>query len=505
LNTKTENIPRLTIVKCSTIQNTPQAESAINVAEKNIINSQIEWMSQNLISTDVIGDATYLNFIQNLVNYGADHGKKDVTNFLNREIITHDVIPKKCIQIQNELKSDLKDTEFTISYSTWENFQNENYVTVFVYYFTQDFEYKIEVLGTRKCSDYEDEMANLVREIVMPYRSNNGEIIKCVSDEPCGDFETYPCIISRISKIIMKSINASDENKNFFNKIYTKAHDVMATKVKNPFASICDEEKMKFFFSFHQFVKDNEVIANALIKTFMSLLGTLFSAIMNLIETTEAGNHCVTANKVYLWYKKLLKFYSEFTCDDKIANGIATLILKLIKESFNNKIHDLYQIAVFLNPNFKSLKFLTLSERNVLLDIVKKNLEKLMSDEDTDAEHLPPSKKQKTAASKNQTHLSDTFAEFMDCTMESVDDQVNSEIQRYMGYKLDNPVDIIEFWASNDSFPYMKKLAKNYLNLPSCTFYNNCCFLSDGHEFYQKCKNLHADDIENLTFLHRNL
>lgn len=292
-------------------------------------------------------------------------------------------------------------------------------------------------------------------------------------------------------------MNASEENKIFFKKIYQKANEVMKVQQKHTFDDSSVDEKLKIFFELYEFSKESDLPNNSIIKKFQNLFGTLFSAISSLIETTEDGSHCVTANRIYLWCKKFLKYYSDFSSDDKISQSIGALLLKLIKESFTNSIQDLYQIAVFLNPNFKSLKFLTLNERNNLLDIVRKNLEKLMN-EDNDGTQPPVAKKQKM-------HLNDTFLEFMDITMESLDDQVNSEIQCYMGFKLENPIDIVEFWRTNDCFPYLKKLARNFLNLPSCTFHANCCFLSAGNEFFQKCRHLPAEDIENLTFLHQNL
>lgn len=310
-------------------------------------------------------------------------------------------------------------------------------------------------------------------------------------------------MISRISKVIINTLNASDENKIFFKKIYLKAHEVIKIQQKSTFEESSDEEKLKIFFELYEFSKESDLPNNSIVKKFLNLFGTLFSAISSLIETTEDGNRCVTANRIYLWCKKFLKFYSEFSSDDKISHNIGILLLKLIKENFTNNIQDLYQIAVFLNPNFKSLKFLSTSERGNLLDIVRKNLQMLMNNEENDGAQPPVAKKQKIM--KNQSHLNDTFLEFMDITMESLDDQVNSEIQCYMGFKLENPIDIVEFWRTNDCFPYLKKLARNFLNLPSCTFHANCCFLSAGNEFFQKCRHLPADDIENLTFLHQNL
>lgn len=505
--------PSVSVSSTSTLNKTSQAQPtslirtycrpdnhACSNAEKCLINAQIQWLSQSLISTEILGDSTYLNFLQSLINFGAEYGKQKVTNFINRNAICHEMIPQMCKRVQSELISALKETEFSISYCTWSNVKDEKYVTVFVYYFNNEFEYKNAILGTRRC--IEQDKIETVKEITKMYLSSS-ENLKCVTEEDIKDFETYPCIISRISKMILKAMTASEENKTFFKKIYQKAHEVLKVRPKAPFEDCSDNEKLKIFYELYDFSKESEPPGNSIIKKFTNIFGTLFSAISSLTETSEHGNHCVTANRIYLWYKKFLKYYSEFYCDDKLINNIASLLLKLIKENFTDNICEIYQIAVFLNPNFKSLKFLTLLERNALLDIVKKNLQKLMNDDGDGETSQPVQKKQKIA--KNQTHLNDTFFEFMDITMESLDDQVNSEIQCYMGFKLENPVDIVKFWRTTDCFPYLKKLARNYLNLPSCTFHGNCCFLSAGNEFYQKCRHLPVDDTENLTFLHQNL
>lgn len=505
--------PSVSVSSTSTSNKTSQAQptslirssytrpdnQAYNNVERFLINAQIQWLSQSLISTEILGDSTYLSFLQNLINFGADYGKQKVTNFINRNAICHEMIPQKCKIVQSELMSALKDTEFSISYCTWSNVKDEKYVTVFVYYFNNNFEYKNAILGTRKC--IESETFEIVKEITKMYQSSS-ENLKCVTDEDdVEEFDTYPCMISQISKMILTALNASDDNKNFFKIIFQKAHEVLKIHPKRNFEESSDDEKLKMFYELYEISKESEPPANSVIKKFINLLGILFSAISSLTEVNEDGTHCVTANRIYLWCKKFLKFYSEFSSEDKLMNNIAATLLKLIKENFTDSIYELYQIAVFLNPNFKSLKFLTLIERNVLLDIVKKNLQKLMSEDQEQAQ--PVAKKLKI--SKNQTHHNETFLEFMDITMESLDDQVNSEIQCYMGFKLENPVDILEFWRTTDCFPYLKKLARNYLNLPSCTFHGNCCFLSAGNEFYQKCRHLPADDIENLTFLHQNL
>lgn len=466
--------------------------SMLDIAARNLALSQIHWLSQSLVSTEVVSDSAYLNFLQNLVNFGADFGKQKISNIINRNVITQQMIPKKCEAVQLELMSALKDTEFSISFRKWSNIRDEHYITIFGYFFTADFEYRTHILGTRRCESNENVM-NVVREISDGYKTVKDAKLKCVSDVDEDDFESFPCIVSQISKVISAAIDSSQESKKFFKKMFNFAHETLGIPIKTPFEESPNDQKMKILFEFHQQLKSNEDLQrDGPTEKFMQLLGPLFSAITSLTETTDDGARCVTANKVYLWFTKLLKLYSA----KKVNDETAATILKTIESI---KIHEIYQVAVFLDPNFKNLKFLDAKERSELLEIVKKNLQTMMGDDDSSE---PPEKKHKINQSKSP--VNDTFLEFMDITMESVDDQVNSEIQCYMGHKLENPIDIVEFWRENDCFPYLKKLARNFLNLPSCTFHSNCCFLSAGNELYQKCQNLPAEDIETLTFLHQN-
>ena len=445
------------------------------------------------MSTEIFSDSTYLNFLQNLVNFGADFGKQKISNIINRNVIIAQMIPRKCESVQLELMNALKDTEFSISFSKWCNTRDEHYVTVFGYFFSSDFEYRTHILGTRRCYENENVMS-VVREISDGYKTVKDAKLKCVSDVTEDDFEIFPCIVSQISKVITTAINCSHESRHLFKKLSTFAHEVIGISMKNSFEAASNDQKVKVLFELYQHFKSNEDLQrDGMIEKFMQLLGPLFSAITSLTESADDGTRCVTANKVYLWFTKLLKLYGTKQVNDEIAATICKTVEAI-------KIHEIYQVAVFLDPNFKNLKFLDSSERSILLDIVKKNLQKMMGDDDSSE---LPEKKQKINQSKSP--VNDTFIEFMDITMESVDDQVNSEIQCYMGHKLDNQVDTVEYWRENECFPYLKKLALNFLNLPSCTFHSNCCFLSSGNEFYQKCQNLPADDIETLTFLHQNL
>lgn len=479
------------VVKSSRSENV----SMLELAAKNLALAQIHWLSQTLMTSEIVSDATYLNFLQQVVNFGADFGKQKISNIINRNVICQQMIPKRCENVQVELMHAMKDTEFSVSFRKWSNIRDERYVTVFGYFFTPEFEYRNHILGTRRCDD-SDDVINVVKEISDGYKTVKDAKLKCVCDDAGSDFESFPCIVGQISKVIVAAINVSADSKKFFKKLFQFAHETLNVPIKHSFEDSTDDDTVKLLFELHQHVKTNyECQGDPLVEKFTQLLGSLFSAISSLTETFDDGARCVTANKVYLWFKKFLKLYSSKKSDDDNAS----VVFKAIEAI---SIHEIYQVAVFLDPNFKNLKFLEASERSSLLDIVKKNLQRMMGDDDA---VQPPAKKQKCGKIQPKASVNDTFLEFMDITMESVDDQVNSEIQCYMGFKLENPVDIVEFWRETECFPYLKQMARNFLNLPSCTFHSNCCFLSAGNELYQKCQNLPAEDIETLTFLHQNL
>lgn len=466
----------------------PDSSSMLETAGRNLAFSQIHLMCHSLMRMDIINEPSYISFLQSLVNYGADFGRQNISNVINSNVICQQMIPEKYETVQLELMNSLNGTEFSISFHKWNSGIND-FVTVVGYFFTPDFQFNNQILGTKQC-EHDEDVIKVVREITDGYKTVGDVKLKCVCGGPDNDFESFPCMVQQLSKVILDAIDASPDRKEFF-----KLTEEL-TKVPIEQSSF---QKLKALYKVYQKVNTNEDFhVDPIVKKFTQLVGSLFSAISSLAATSENGSSCVTANKVYLWFKKLLKLYTSMKTEDETAG----IILKAIEAI---KIPEIYQIAVFLDPNFKNLKFLESSERNKLLDIVRKNLRRMMIDDDS---MQPPTKKRKCQSSPSQAqmNLNDSFSEFMDFAMiNPVDDQVNSEIQCYTGFKLEDPVDIVHFWRQTECFPYLKKLARNILNLPSCTFHSDCCFLSAGNEFYQNFQNLPAHQIETFTFLHQNL
>lgn len=478
-------LPSVTISKSSK----PGNSGMLETAGQNLAFAQIHLMCHSLVRMDVINDQSYMGFLQSLVNYGADFGKQNISNVINSNVICQQLIPGKYEAVQMELMNALSGTEFSVSFHKWSN-GIDNFVTVVGYFFTPDFHFKNQILGTKQCN-HDDDVIKTVREVTAGYKTVGDVKLKCVCGETNESFEFFPCMVQQISKVILDAIDKSPHRKEFFKL----AEELINIPMKQSL-NASNFHKLKIFHKMHQQISSNDDLQiNSTIKKFTQLVGSLFSAISSLAATSENGSCCVTANKVYLWFKKLLKLYTSMKAEDENAG----IILRAIEAI---KIPDVYQIALFLDPNFKNLKFLDSSERNKLIDLVKKNLRKMMIDDDA---MQPPAKKRQCRSNPSMSDINDSFSEFMDFAMTNpVDDQVNSEIQCYTGFKLEDPIDIVIFWRQTECFPYLKKLARNILNLPSCTFHSDCCFLSADNEFYKNFQNVPAQQIETLTFLHQN-
>ena len=83
------------------------------------------------------------------------------------------------------------------------------------------------------------------------------------------------------------------------------------------------------------------------------------------------------------------------------------------------------------------------------------------------------------------------------------EDFTNSEIQRYLGMHFEETVDVMNFWKNSEDLPIMKKLARNIFNVPACSLYSGCCYLSQREQETCKCK-LKNEEIESYIFLNHN-
>lgn len=460
-----------------------------------LIRKFLLFVSKGLYTSDLCTDQNFLELAQILIKIGAECGNQKVSSLINKDQIYDEVLPTFFVHTKNSLKDSLDHTKYSISYEKCAD-KNENiYLIVFSYYLDENFEYCHSILATRGIEGYAGQAeSKIIKSICAEYGEINGKLNCIQSGKSDETFESFPCIVNVISDIISDSFAV---HSTFFEALYNEISQKI--EINKSYKDASTLEKLKVFYVYYSYSKEIQENESTISRNFKNVFGLLLSAI-----TSIRNNQKVTTNEVFLWIKKFQKFYSTPFGDDENMNSIKARLYQSINKNIHHFNKELYQIAVFLDPNFKSLKFLDPSEKSKLLDIVKRKLETII---DNSIDSPGPSKKLKTSNNESEADscVASDFLEFMDITMEDSSDIATSEIQRYMGFKLEKSTDIMEFWRSANNFPYLKILAKNTLNLPGCSFYGKCCFVTHENPFYDRCKFLNSNEIEHLTFLYQNL
>jgi hypothetical protein len=451
-----------------------------------LIEKQIKFMSKGLYSTNILDDPNFLALAQNLLEIGAHYGNQNVDYLLNKKTVCEDVIPRLVDATQHRLRETLKNLDFTISFKQWEDSEGNQHLTIFAYFLDEDFAYKNVVLATKLVMD--EPLSSLVLQVCKDEYSFSGRKLKCISNIPnCDDnFETFFCMVSVFSGIICDCFQSYG---GYFKVIY----DAVVERIGGGklFENASPDEIMRAFYRFSQVLKESPEKSEKSLDSFYRYFGTIFSAISSIQNSQK-----ITISEIFLWFRRFLNIYSENSNGyPEIPESLRKEVVEAVKTK-QSLLKDFHRIAVFLDPNFKNLKFLEQDERAKLLDTIKQQLKEVIG------ESPAPSNKRIKLDSES---TNETFLEFMDISMENDEDLATAEIQRYMGFKLENPTNLTEFWRTTDNFPHLKILARNLLNVPSCSFHNSCCFLSCDSPIYTRSRNLQPDEIESLTFLHQNL
>ena len=223
-----------------------------------------------------------------------------------------------------------------------------------------------------------------------------------------------------------------------------------------------------------------------------------------LVEITETmgGQKWVTISAVRPFLYKLLHISFNTTSND-------TPLEKSIKESLKNnlsgryseKTMDLLNKACFLDPRFRSLSFLTVEEKEVVIDnVFDEMLVTNLTISGSTNENVGPKPKK----SKLLTLLGDVFEHTSSPSL-TPQTAAKKEIDHY---KTEEPVieNPLEWWKKNkERFPGLATLAKRYLAITATSVPSERAFSLAGHIVNAKRSCLLPENVRMLLFLAENL
>lgn len=497
------------------------SKMSLNPSQPKISNEQITtigrsqayFVYKDLRPIDMFDDEKYRSLMQTMISIGANYGMQNVNTIISHGSNVRNIISNMALELKESIKPKISDNKLAITFDIWSN-GNVRFLTVFCYFISDSIELKKYYLGTRTMYKSTSlEINNLVINILSEYVNDPVDVInnsilvigkgQSIISYAFKDSTKTLCCCEMISNIIERALDAKHEKLvSVFHAIETlqkcnaitmPAEDSLSNKFEVKIA-LLDYFCLHFIELEKQFPEhlSDYVIKNIEIEDIKLLIKLVhpFQQCLGSLSTDQNTK----LNEVYLWKKKLVKHCQICEEDTTFIKFFKTELLQLLSDEMI--IEDLHKVAVFLDPNFKNLKFLTEDERLEVIEIVKKLLDKHSKKEEA-AGNEPLQKKQKT-------QINNVFLEFMDCSDIGSEESLQLDIKGYMDFRLSEPTTVLKFWKNDAVSSSLKLLVRSVLNIPACSASAKYKFSKEGKSFRENRILIKSNDIDNVLFMHYN-
>lgn len=429
----------------------------------------------------------FLSFGQYLINIGAEYGKVNIENIFADEswwAAQFEEYKKLSGILKKMLKNKFEDQKFALSCDYWTDPNRKtNFLTLYGHHIDEQFEIKKVNLGTVSFTadfaiiDYKQ----LIISILENYFGNEVEaelflakttivIFDEMSDLFKG-YSTIQCSCLALNGIAQQLIVESNGSR-------FVPSDIMAS---DNWSNVWD------------YLESD--VANAESKALLQMLDPFTEASKSLSNDQKP-----TINEVYIFRKKLIDQFknANIVASEHIRNVAQTLIEQLFP------ISNVHQIAVFLDPRFKSLKFMDHEEKSNVIKMVSKMIS---ATEEGGGDETNSQRNPFGANSSQLSNCADSskyLLEYMDIS-EDVNDK-HEEIDVYINMKLSDvySANILEFWESRYDLPNLRQLAKEILCIPAAAVVSEKIFSDDANLFVRRRLNMEIDNIKQMLYIHEN-
>lgn len=511
---------------------------------------QMEFLTKTMMPAKIMETEEFQRLAQHFVKIGSNYGQVNVSDLLLDRTQLLIERTRMLSQIHSNLQNIIANYHLSYACDMWHDAnRNKYYLSLAGHYIDENFERQRCVFGVRTITHTESQRAEHVRNNVV-------EILRACSGH-ASHLET--------ERFIANSVMVSNmhcERSDRFTSIScaaTKLTDIVGELLADPMLevaktcslirAICkDFPKSPAHQASLQWVLDeydptswsyvwqllnrcSEAKDSKELSTEMMSSIHVITNILQPFQQASLSLSCTsspTINQVYVFRKKLedvfvLPYYNE----PPVIGQLKTKARTLIQEKFS--ISNLHKLAVFLDPRFKSLKFLNDSERAAVIAMTKK----LIAGGGTVAFGRAEDLSKKRPLIKSDAHKSEYLMEYMDdkviasstngasgssrvdskseYLMEYMDDHVvldgaANEVDIYLNLKLNNSVatDILQFWKSRKDLARLRELARSILCIPACSSAGACVFAEDAVALAKKRLAVDADDLAAALLINGN-
>lgn len=438
----------------------------------------------------------FLNFGQYLINMGAEYGKINIDTILDgRNSLNGSLGDSFTNTLQKMLKPKFEDHKMSLSCDYWTDHNRKmNFFTLYGHYIGNDiFGIKKANLGTVNFTedfsaiDYKQ----LVTSILEDYFTNDSDIETFLSKSTIVVFDdmsnclksysTIYCSCLKLNQIVQMLLDES----NYRNVIPNE---------------VLESDSWFNIWEYLELVDEPNVDMHT-IDELKQILDPFTKALKNLSSDQKP-----TINEVYIFRKKLEDHFRNKRFSNTKINELA---LNLIREEF--PMTNLHKIAVFLDPRFKSLKFMTQDDKTNVINMVSKMISSDEGDanimtfgEENDTKSTIIKTANSTSGVSDNTDSTKYLIEYMDIVEER--DETHDEVDMYMNLKFNDiySTNILEFWESRYDLPHLRQLARDILCIPASAIVSEKHFLDEAKLLAKRRLNMEIDNIKQMLYIHEN-
>lgn len=470
-------------------------DSQIHPQNKAIMKEQLAFSFTEMFPVDGFNDIGFKAMTKYLLNVGATCGNVDIKGVLCEQKKLEEERKFMVRLIKNSLKKVVAEEKLVFSCDLWKHpFHSKRCITLSCHYIDNEFAIQRNVLGTRIFDESEFDGSKLLDYVT----------------DILGEYTTTPSkILSRATIVTSKTEDfvRSFTNHGRLNCTCTILNDVVNHSLSLPCfqtASVCKCIKIRL-----ERQPPNETykvaVANLQLDDWFSIW-RLFEAYQQYLETTLQSKNIIPD------YEILYKFLVEAQKASKLlsSNSEATIsTVYLIKKrlidvmrGYNTgsfrwpeqkdkltsyaentfEITDVHRITLFLDPRYKSLKFLTREEKGSLHAIIRGIIGEMYFPDQNLMSHL-----------NLGSHVL------------RVDLMGMAEVDNYLNLANISPeTNVLEFWKLRTDFPKLRALAKELLCIPAVSAPWECYFNKEKYNLSRRRLHLDVDEIDTTLLLNGN-
>lgn len=440
----------------------------------------------------------FLNLGQYLINVGAEYKRINIEALLDVKLSESETLAEKSVNnLQKMLKPKFEDHKIALSCDYWTDLnRKQNFLTLYGHYIDDINMWYIKKVNLGTISFVEDfaniDYKQLIASMLDNYFTTESDVelflekaTLVVFDEMLDCFKNYSTISCSCLAL---------------NRIVNQLIDECGLRDEIP-SEILPTENWCSIWEYLEMLDSSMDTSN--FDECKNILEPFTKAIKNLSSEQKP-----TINEVYIFRKKIEDHFRNTRFSNPKIRDIA---INLIQEHF--PVTMLHKVAVFLDPRFKSLKFMNHEEKTTVLNTVSKMMldegehHVMAFGEDHDEKMNMSNHKSGSMGSGSGGDTADStkyLIEYMDIAEER--DETHDEVQIYMNLKFNDiySANILEFWESRYDLPHLRKLAREILCIPASGIVAEKIFSQDANLLAKRRLNMEIDDIKQMLHIHEN-